>query len=126
MLHCADVRSPLFRKTVPTVVSRGAYVGCFGGLTHGYWFMSTIIRFVINDLVTLIVANLFAVQGAALCLKVLDFLHTGAPQIAAGEAAGTISIQRLVAAPDPKTKCNLQAVLLCQEKSELHLADGPQ
>jgi hypothetical protein len=22
---------------VPTVVSRGAYVGCFGGLTHGYW-----------------------------------------------------------------------------------------
>jgi hypothetical protein len=87
--------------------------------------MSTIIRFVINDPVTLIVANLFAVQGAALCLKVLDFLHTGAPQIAAGEAAGTISIQRL-AAPDPKTKCNLQSVLLCQEKSELHLADGSQ
>jgi hypothetical protein len=86
---------------------------------------STIPRFVISDQVTLIGENLFADQGAALCLKVLDFLHAGAQQTAAGEAAGTVSIKRSVALT-PKTKCNLQAVLRRQENRELHLADGSQ
>jgi hypothetical protein len=74
---------------------------------------STITRFVISELVTLIAEDLFAVEGAALCWKVLDFLQTGAEQTAVGEAAGTISIQR-------------SSVLSCQQKRELHLANGPQ
>lgn len=74
---------------------------------------STITRFVISEVVTLIGENLFAAQGAALCWKVLDFLQTGAEQTAVGETAGTISIQR-------------SSVLSCQQKRELHLANGPQ
>jgi hypothetical protein len=85
----------------------------------------TITSFVISYSVTLILADLIAFQGVALCLKVLDFLHTGAQQTAAGEAARTISIKRSVAL-SAKTNCNLQAVLPSQEKRELHLADGPQ
>lgn len=86
---------------------------------------STITRTVIGNLVTLIDDSLLLVQSTALCLRVLDFLHTGAQQIAASEVAGTISDQG-PAALNLKTICNLQAVLSCQEKGELRLADGPQ
>ena len=84
-----------------------------------------ITRFVISDPVTLIGENLLAVQGAVLCLKVLDILHAGAQQIAAGKTAGTISVLRSVAL-SPKTKCDLQADLACQGKRELYLEDEPQ
>jgi hypothetical protein len=86
---------------------------------------STLTSFVISDPVSLIRENLFAVQGVVLCFKVLDFLHIGAQQTAAGEAAGTISIKRPVALSET-AKCNLQVVLPFQEKRELHLADEPQ
>jgi hypothetical protein len=86
---------------------------------------STITSFVISDPVSLIRENLFAVQCVVLCFKVLDFLHIGAQQTAAGEAAGTISIKRPVVLSET-TKCNFQAVLPCPEKRELHLADEPQ
>jgi hypothetical protein len=62
------------------------------------------------------------VQGAALCLKVLDFLHAEARQTAVGEAAGTISIQK-PGAVSLKAKCSLRP---CQEKCEPNLAHGPQ
>jgi hypothetical protein len=88
-------------------------------------FASMITRFVISDPVTLIGENLFAVQSAVLCLKVLDVLYTGAQQIAAGKAAGTISVLRS-AALSPKTKCDLQADLPSQERRELYLEHEPQ
>jgi hypothetical protein len=85
----------------------------------------TITRVVISNLATLIEENLFLAQSTALCLRVLDFLHTGAQQIAASEVAGTISNQG-PAALNLSALGNLQALLSCQEKSELRLADGPQ
>ncbi len=48
---------------------------------------TAIARVVINDPVTLNGEGLFAVQGTVLCLKVLDFLHAGAQQIAAEDSA---------------------------------------
>ena len=86
---------------------------------------SAITQSAINDPVTLIGRNLFAVQAAALCSKVLHLLKPGAQQRAAAEAADTISIQG-PAAHSPKTIGNLQAVLSRQEKAELHLAEEPQ
>jgi hypothetical protein len=46
-----------------------------------------IIGFVISDAVTWIGDNFFTVHGTVLCLKVLDFLHAGAQQIAADDSA---------------------------------------
>ncbi|MGA9305491.1 MAG: hypothetical protein WBW31_08815 [Candidatus Sulfotelmatobacter sp.] len=46
-----------------------------------------IIWFVINDAVTWIGESFFTVQGRVLCLKVFDFLHAGAQQIAADDGA---------------------------------------
>jgi hypothetical protein len=46
-----------------------------------------IIWFVINEPVTWIGEDVFAVQGTVLCLKVLDFLHAGPQQIATDDSA---------------------------------------
>jgi hypothetical protein len=56
---------------------------------------------------------------------VLDFLHTGAQQIAASEVVDTLSNQG-PAAPNLNTIVNQQALLSCQETGELCLGDGPQ
>ena len=46
-----------------------------------------IIWLAINDPVTWVREELFAVQGTVLSLRVLDFLHVGAQQIAADDGA---------------------------------------
>jgi len=53
-----------------------------------------IIRLAINDPVTRIGEELFAVQGTVLCLRVLDFLHVGAQQKAADNSAISTSVNQ--------------------------------
>jgi hypothetical protein len=48
---------------------------------------TAIIWLVINDLVTWVGEEFLTIHGTVLCLKVLDFLHAGAQQIAADESA---------------------------------------
>jgi hypothetical protein len=53
-----------------------------------------IIWLAINDPVTWVREELFAVQGTVLSLRVLDFLHVGAQQIAADDGAISASINQ--------------------------------
>jgi hypothetical protein len=56
--------------------------------------MDCLIRFAINDPVTWIGEEFFAVQGTDLFLRVLDFPHVGAQQIAADDSAISTSVNQ--------------------------------
>ncbi len=74
---------------------------------------------------TWIASNLYALPRAVLCSKVFPLLKTETQPIVAAEAADTVSIQE-APAPRRKTRWNLQALLPCNEKGKLQLADGAQ
>ena len=85
---------------------------------------STITQLFISDPLTWIVPNLY-VFPRAVRSKVLSLPKTETQPVAAAEDADTVSHQE-AAAPRPKTRWNLQALLPCNQKGKLQLADGAQ
>lgn len=95
-----------------------------GGTMSGA-VVSTITTVVISNSVTSIGEQHSGVQGAGLCLRVLDFPHAGARQTAACAVADAFSPSRTTA-PGPRPEADLRVVPAFRERCVSLPASGQQ